>query len=398
MKVLQINSVCGIRSTGRICTDLAEVLEQNGHECKIAYGRETVPEKYQKYAVRIGSDFDVKLHALQSRIFDNAGFGSRRATEKFIEWVKEYDPDVIHLHNIHGYYINIEVLFNYLAKADKPVVWTLHDCWTFTGHCAHYSYVKCDKWKTGCYNCPQKKRYPSSLLLDASKQNWLKKKALFTSVKKMTLVTPSKWLANEVKQSFLGRYPIKVIPNGIDLNVFKPTLSDFREKNGLVGKKIILGVASAWGLKKGLNDFVELSKILDDNYKIVLVGLTEKQKRELPRNILGITCTNNVKELAEIYTAADVFLNPSREETMGLTTVEAMACGTPVVVSNCTAVPEVVGKSDGKILFNLSVNAMVSAMQEIFAKKYYPLDNASSFERRKKYMSYIQLYTYEASI
>ena len=171
MKVLQINSVCGIRSTGRICTDLADVLERNGHECKIAYGRETVPEKYQKYAVRIGSDFGVKLHALQSRIFDNTGFGSRRATEKFIEWVKEYDPDLIHLHNIHGYYINIEVLFNYLAKADIPVVWTLHDCWAFTGHCAHYSYVKCDKWKTGCYNCPKKKRYPSSLLLDASKQN-----------------------------------------------------------------------------------------------------------------------------------------------------------------------------------------------------------------------------------
>ena len=331
MKILQINSVCGIRSTGRICTDLAEVLEQNGHECKIAYGRETVPEKYRKYAVRIGCDFDVKLHALQSRIFDNAGFGSRRATEKFIEWVKEYDPDVIHLHNIHGYYINIEVLFNYLAKADKPVVWTLHDCWTFTGHCAYYSYVKCDKWKMGCYNCPQKKCYPSSMLLDASKKNWLKKKALFTSVKKMTLVTPSKWLANEVKQSFLGSYPIKVIPNGIDLNVFKPTLSDFREKNGLVGKKIILGVASTWGPRKGLNDFVELSKILDDNYKIVLVGLSEKQKKELPDNIIKITRTNNVQELAEIYTAADILFNPTYEDNYPTVNLEAQACGTPVV-------------------------------------------------------------------
>lgn len=331
MKVLQINSVCGIRSTGRICTDLAEVLEQNGHECKIAYGRETVPEKYQKYAVRIGSDFDVKLHALQSRIFDNAGFGSRRATEKFIEWVKEYDPDVIHLHNIHGYYINIEILFNYLAKVDKPIIWTLHDCWAYTGHCAYYSYVKCDKWKAGCYNCPQKKRYPSSLLLDASKKNWQKKKALFTSVKNMTLVTPSKWLANEVKQSFLSKYPVKVIPNGIDLNVFKPTPSNFREKNGLVGKKIILGVASIWDKRKGLDDFIKLSKILDDNYKIVLVGLSENQVNNLPKNILVISRTNNVLELAEIYTAADVFFNPTYEDNYPTVNLEAQACGTPVI-------------------------------------------------------------------
>lgn len=331
MKILQINSVCGIRSTGRICTDLAEALEQNGHECKIAYGREIVPEKYLKYAVRIGSDFDVKLHALQSRFFDNAGFGSRRATQKFIEWVKDYNPDVIHLHNIHGYYINIEVLFNYLAEADKPVVWTLHDCWAFTGHCAYYSFVKCYKWKTGCFNCPQKKSYPSSCLFDQSKQNWLKKKALFTSVKNMMLVTPSKWLANEGNQSFFSKYPVKVIPNGIDLNVFKPTPSAFREKNGLVGKKIILGVASIWDKRKGLDDFIELSKILDDNYKVVLVGLSEKQINYLPKSIFAISRTNNVKELAEIYSSADMLFNPTYEDNYPTVNLEAHACGTPVV-------------------------------------------------------------------
>ena len=331
MKVLQINSVCGIRSTGRICTDLADVLEQNGHECKIAYGRESVPEKYQKYAIRIGSDIDVKIHALEARIFDNAGFGSKKATERFIKWVEEYDPDVIHLHNIHGYYINIEVLFNYLAKANKPVVWTLHDCWLFTGHCAHYSFQKCDRWKNGCFQCPQKKCYPSSLCLDSSKKNWERKKSLFTSVKNLVLVVPSKWLANQVEQSFLGMYPIKIIPNGIDLGVFKPTSSDFRERNNLENKKVILGVASAWGPRKGLNDFVELSKGLDDNYKIILVGLTEQQKNELPKNILGITRTNNVKELAEIYTAADVLFNPTYEDTYPTVNLEAQACGTPVV-------------------------------------------------------------------
>ena len=331
MRVLQINSVCGIRSTGRICTDLADVLLQDGHECKIAYGRESVPEKYGKIAVRIGNDLDAKMHALQSRIFDNAGFGSRLATEKFIEWVKEYNPDIIHLHNIHGYYINIEVLFKYLAESNKPVIWTLHDCWAFTGHCAYFSYVKCDKWKTGCFNCPQKKRYPLSLLWDASKQNWQKKKALFTSVKNMTLVTPSKWLANEVKKSFLSNYPMNVIANGIDLDVFKPTPSDFKEKNGLVGKKIILGVASSWSECKGLKDFIELSKILDEKYKIVLVGLSGNQIKELPENVMAISRTNNVKELAEIYTAADIFFNPTYEDNFPTVNLEAQACGTPVI-------------------------------------------------------------------
>ena len=392
MKILQINSVCGIRSTGRICTDLAEVLEQNGHECKIAYGRESVPEKYQKYAVRIGSDFDVKMHALQSRIFDNSGFGSRRATEKFIEWVKEYNPDIIHLHNIHGYYINIEVLFKYLEKADKPVVWTLHDCWTFTGHCAHYSYERCYRWRTGCHNCPQKRTYPSSFLLDASKKYWLKKRELFTSVKNMKLVTPSKWLASQVEQSFLSKYPVMAIPNGIDLDVFKPTPSDFRERNGLVGKKIILGVASAWGIKKGLDVFVDLSRILDEKYKIVLVGIPTNQKEKLPPNILAIMRTNNVKELAEIYTAADVFLNPSREETMGLTTIEAIACGTPVVVSNYTAVPEVVDESVGIICENLDMQNIKECIDTVLKKNIHPRQYCEKYEKNKQYLEYISLY------
>ena len=150
MKVLMINSVCGIRSTGRICTDIAEELEKQGHDVKIAYGRETVPEKYQKYAVRIGTDLDVKLHGIKTRLFDRHGFGSKRATKKFIKWVEEYDPDVIHLHNLHGYYINIKILFDYLKKANKKVVWTLHDCWAFTGHCTHFDFVGCNKWKCKC--------------------------------------------------------------------------------------------------------------------------------------------------------------------------------------------------------------------------------------------------------
>ncbi|WP_294752603.1 glycosyltransferase [uncultured Ruminococcus sp.] len=326
-----INSVCGIRSTGRICTDLADALTAQGHEVKIAYGRETVPEKSRKYAVRIGSNTDNKLHGLRSRLFDDTGFGSKRATKRFIEWVKSYDPDVVHLHNIHGYYINIELLFRYLAEAEKPVIWTLHDCWSFTGHCAYFDYAECDRWKTGCHNCPQKKEYPSSMLADRSKKNWEAKKKLFTAVKDMVFVTPSEWLAEILGQSYFGKYPVKVINNDIDLSVFRPTEGDFREKNGLTGKKMLLGVASVWDRRKGLKDYIKLSEKLDDNYRIVLVGLSEEQIKQLPENVIGISRTNNTKELAEIYTAADYFLNLTYEDNYPTVNLEAQACGTPVI-------------------------------------------------------------------
>lgn len=332
-KVLLINSVCGIGSTGRICTDLAQQFEKQGNEVKIAYGRNSyVPKQFQKYAVRIGNDLDVKLHALQTRLFDNHGFGSYSATKKFLKWVEEYNPNLIWLHNIHDYYINIELLFNWLKQhQDIQVKWTLHDCWAFTGHCTYFTFAKCNKWQTQCQNCPQKKMYPASLLKDNSKQNFEKKKQLFTGLKNLTLITPSQWLANLVKQSFLREYSVEVIYNTIDKNVFKPTPSDFRKKYGLENKKIILGVASVWDYRKGLNDFIELSKMLSDNYKIVLVGLTQKQIKSLPKNILGLQKTNSPQELAQIYSASDVFFNPTYEDNYPTVNLEAQACGTPVV-------------------------------------------------------------------
>lgn len=350
MKVLMVNSVCGIRSTGRICTDLAKALRENGHECEIAYGRESVPEKYRNISYRIGSDADVKMHALMSRAFDCSGFRSKKATETLIKKIQRYKPDVIHLHNLHGYYLNIEILFEYLATADIPVVWTLHDCWAFTGHCAYFSVAKCDRWKTGCHHCPQKKCYPASYLCDHSAQNYEKKRRLFTSVRNMTLVTPSEWLAGLVRASFLGKYPVQVIPNGIDLSVFQPTEGNFRERYCLQGKKIVLGVASVWDERKGLDDFLKLAELIDEQTRIVLVGVNRKQIKRLPKNVVGIERTNNVNELAEIYTAADVFVNPGREETMGMTTLEALACGTPTVVYNCTAVPEVIDETCGLVV------------------------------------------------
>lgn len=331
MKVLMINSVCGIKSTGRIATDLADMLTEKGHTVKIAYGREEVPEKYKGYAVRIGNEWDVRLHALEARLFDNAGFGSKKATLKFLEWVREFAPDIIHLHNLHGYYINVELLFKFLKEYKRPVIWTLHDCWAFTGHCAHFDLCKCYKWKTECHKCPQKKEYPASILLDNSRKNYRNKKKAFQGVDNMVIVTPSKWLSDLVKESFLQEYETKVINNGIDLTLFKPTEGEFREKHKLENKIIVLGVANAWGVRKGLVDFIELRKQLDRRYEIVLVGVSEEDKNILPNGVLGITRTNSVKELAEIYTAADIFLNLTYEDNYPTVNLEAQACGTPVI-------------------------------------------------------------------
>lgn len=331
MKVLQINSVCGIRSTGRICTDIAQVLEVEGHECKIAYGRENVPEQHQKYAHAITNVWGNRLDGLKTRLFDNAGFNSTRVTKRFVRWMKEYDPDVIHLHNLHGYYINVDVLFRALKQMDKPVVWTLHDCWSFTGHCSHFSVAKCEKWKSSCYNCLQTRIYPASFGFDRSKKNHEEKKKAFTGINKMTIVTPSQWLADLVKQSFLKEYDVQVIPNGIDLDVFRPTEGNFREKHGLLDKKIVLAVASAWGKNKGLYDLFKLADLLRDEYRVVIVGLKPEQMKLVPENVTGITRTNNTQELAHIYTTADIFVNPTYQDTYPTVNLEAQACGTPVL-------------------------------------------------------------------
>ncbi len=362
MRVLLINSVCGIRSTGRICADIAQALESEGHEVKIAYGRENVPEKYQKYAIRIGNDIDYKLHGFRTRILDEHGFGSVNATKEFIKWAEEYNPDMLWLHNIHGYYINIEILFDWIkSRPDMQVKWTLHDCWSFTGHCSHFTMAKCEQWKTHCSHCSQKARYPSSILKDNCKINFDRKKKAFTGVKNMTLITPSQWLADLVKQSFLSEYPVEVHYNTIDTTVFKPTPSDFREKYGLQNKRIILGVASVWDERKGLDDFIKLSEMLDDRYSIVLVGLSETQIKQMPENIIAITRTNSTKELAEIYSAADVFFNPTYEDNYPTVNLEAEACGTPVVTYRTGGAPETIHRQDSVVV---EVGAFVELLQQ----------------------------------
>ncbi len=351
MRVLLINSVCGIRSTGRICTDIAEKLAAEGNEVKIAYGRETVPEKYQKYAVKIGNNFDQKLHGLRTRILDEHGFGSKNATKKFLKWADKFSPDLLWLHNIHGYYINVEMLFDWIkSRPNMQVKWTLHDCWAFTGHCSHFTIVKCEQWRSCCSYCVQKNSYPASLFKSNCKDNFRRKKKAFIGVNNMTLITPSKWLSNLVKESFLKEYSVEINYNTIDKSIFKPTPSDFRERYNLQGKKIILGVASTWDERKGLNDFIKLSQMLDDSYAIILVGLNKKQISALPKSIIGIERTNSTNELAEIYTAADIFFNPTYEDNYPTVNLEAEACGTRVITYNTGGAPETIKLDDSAVI------------------------------------------------
>lgn len=363
MKILQINSVCGVGSTGRIATDLYKVLEEQGHECVIAYGRGTAPEGIK--TIKIGRNFDNYMHVAKTRLFDKHGFGSTKATKDFIKKVEEYNPDVIHLHNIHGYYINIEILFNYLKRANKKVIWTLHDCWAFTGHCSHFDYIGCDKWKSNCENCPQKKDYPNSLFKDNSKWNYKKKKELFTGIKDMTIITPSEWLAKLVKKSLLRDYKVKVINNGIDLEIFKPTKGNLREKYGLKDKIVILGITSQWSDRKGLSKFIKLSKQLDDKYQIILVGVTQKQRNKLPENIITISKTNDTRELAEIYTSVDVFLNLTMEDNFPTTNLEALACGVPVVTFKTGGSAECISKGCGVAVEKGNIKLIVDAINLI---------------------------------
>lgn len=338
MRALFINAVCGIGSTGRICTDTAKELEAQGHEVKIAYGRGNVPAQFEKYAIRIGGTIDVYWHALMKRCFDQRGYWSKRATRRFLEWADTYDPDLLWLHNIHDYFINFEMLFEWIkSRPGMKVKWTQHDCWAFTGGCMHFCLMDCYQWREGCMRCPSGAR---RVFRHMEQEKFLRKKVAFTGVSDMTIVAVSHWIGNLVSESFLKEYPIEVCHNEIDRNIFKPTYGDFKSRYGLEKKKIILGVSGVWSKRKGSDDFFALSRIIDDDYVVVMVGLKKKQLRDLPDNIIGISHTNSAVELAEIYTAADVFINLTYEDNYPTVNLEAQACGTPCITYRTGGSPE----------------------------------------------------------
>lgn len=390
MKVVQINSTCGMGSTGKICVAVSELLCKKNIGNYILYVSGKSPY-YQ--GVKYASDKYIKLQALKSRILGNYGFNSLRATKKLISKLEEIKPDVIHLHNLHSHNCNLQMLFSYIKEKNIKLYWTFHDCWAFTAYCPYFTMTKCNSWKTECCHCPQKRYY--SWFFDRSEFLFNKKKNLFSNLD-LTIVTPSQWLAGLVKESFLKEYPVKVINNGIDLSVFKPTESVFREKYNLKNKKIVLGVAFGWGTRKGLDVFVELSRRLPREYQIVLVGTDDSVDKQLPANILSIHRTQNQKELAEIYTASDVFANPTREENYPTVNMEALACGTPVVTFRTGGSPEILDDTYGSVVDCDDVDAMQIEIRRICEEKPYSkdacLERAGSFDMNKRFEDYVQLY------
>ena len=391
MKVLQITAFSGWGCTGRIAVGIHEALKKEGHESAIAWGRMNTAADSVK-TIQIGSAFDQNLHGLYTRLTDKCGFGSKRATERFLQEIESFAPDLIQLHILHGYYINLDVLFSYIKEKNIPVVWTFHDCWSFTGHCPYFDLVACEKWKTGCHHCQQKKHHPTSLLMDNSIWNWQKKKELFTGIKNMTIVTPSKWLAGLVKESFLKECPVVVINNGINLNDFKPTESNIRQKYGLEGKKIVLGVSSSWSKSKGLDDFLQISSKLSAEYQIVLVGLNREQLETLPANVIGIQRTDSVKELAAFYSEAGVFVNPTYEDNYPTTNLEAIACGTPVITYRTGGSVEIVGKTGyGAIVEQGNTDELVGAILNT-EKKETSEKYSHLLAQELRFAEYVELY------
>ncbi len=397
MRIVQING--GAKgSTGKIMMGIAEVARAQGHEVMCASPITTTNRDAGEDCgyYRIGTFNSRRLNVALARITGFNGCFAWFETYKLLKKIDEFKPDIIHLHNLHDSYINLPMLFSYIKKHNVPTVWTLHDCWAFTGQCPYFTIVKCDKWKAGCHNCPQYKEYPASLY-DNTKKMWQLKKKWFTGVKNMTIVTPSEWLAGLARESYLKQYPIEVINNGIDLNVFKPTHSNFREQYGIPGDKyIVLGVSFAWGYRKGLDCFVEMAEKIGERYQIVLVGTDDEIDKNLPQNIISIHRTQNQKELAEIYSAADVFAMPTREENYPTVNMEAIACGTPVVTFDTGGSPEMLDEKVDRVVPVDDVNKMMSEIRKICENMRLSSEafrsKAKEYIMEDRFLEYIDLY------
>lgn len=390
MRIVQING--GAKgSTGKIMMGIAEVARAQGHEvlCASPITSTNRDAGADCGYYRIGTYNSRRMNVALARITGYNGCFAWIETHKLLKEIDKFHPDIIHLHNLHDSYINLPMLFSYIKKHDIPVVWTLHDCWSFTGQCPHFTMVKCDEWKTGCHDCPQYKEYPSSLY-DNTKMMWRLKKKWFTGVKNMTIVTPSKWLAGLVKESYLRDYPVQVINNGIDLNVFKPA------EGGGNDKYIVLFVSFGWNVYKGIDVIQKLSELLNDSYQLVVVGTDDFVDAMLPMRVKKIHRIQNQAELARLYSRADVLANPTREEILGMVNIEANACGTPVVTFNTGGSPECIGEQGGIVVEKDNVNEMCKAIISVcetkcFSKKMC-VKQAAKFEQEKKYAEYIGLY------
>ena len=390
MRVALLNSVCGSGSTGKICVGIGKLLSNQGIEHKIfyTYGTSDYPE-----SICYSSNKSIKIQALKSRIIGNYGFNSKRATEALILQLQKFNPDIINIHNIHGHDCDLEMLFTYLKQAKIKIVWTFHDCWAFTGYCTYFTMCGCNKWKNGCNKCPQKNTY--TWILDRSAINYNRKKTLFSGLD-MEIVTPSSWLASLVKESFLGKYPVHIINNGIDLSVFRPTENRFRIEKKLEGKIILLGVSFEWEKRKGLDVFLELARKLPEQFQIVLVGTNQKVDKLLPENIISVHRTQNAQELADIYSSADFLINPTREENFPTVNIESIACGTPVLTFNTGGSIEMLDDTCGDYVETGDVEGLIRKIQYYSKSKKLVktacVDRAVKFDMYNSFQKYVDLY------
>ncbi|MBP8959653.1 MAG: glycosyltransferase [Bacteroidales bacterium] len=396
MNILQINESVNTGSSGRIAEEISNLLSEQMHNSIIAYGRSN--NKSRSDLIKIGNTLNILSHVLNTRLFDRHGFGSVKSTERLVEKIGLFNPDLIHLHNLHGYYINIKVLFGFIKKNNIPIIWSLHDCWSFTGHCSHFQFVNCYKWQTGCFECPLKYGYPESWFIDNSKNNYQRKKELFTGVKKMILVSPSQWLAGHLRKSFLSDYEIRVINNGVDLDKFRPCSNVKVREKYCIGGKYIFGAASRWTKRKGLKDFIELREILDPCIDIVLAGLSAKQIKSLPTGIKAIPRTENIDELAALYSGAEVFLNPTYVDNFPTVNLEALACGTPVITYNTGGSPESIDDLTGIVVDKGDIGGLKNAVMNVLNSndKYTPdlcrKRAEEKFSAKERFTDYLNLY------
>lgn len=387
--LLQINVTANWGSTGKIAEQIGQCAIDNGWESYIAYGRWYNPS--QSHLIKIGNKLNMYQHYAEQRILDNEGLCSRGATKEFIKRINEIKPDVIQLHNIHDHYLNYRLLFEYLNKTDIKVVWTFHDCWAFTGHCFHFITKGCERWKSGCFDCPLQHEYPKTLF-DRSRKNYTMKKNLFGANNNLTIIACSEWIANFVRQSFLKDKPIRVINNGVDLNVFKNSESlDTNKKTFHV-----LAVSNVWNKDKGFDDILKLREILSNEYEMTIVGVTKQQLNSLPQRIVGIERTQDVQELVALYSLADVFINPTYADNFPTVNLEALACGIPVITYRTGGSPEAIDEKTGIVVEQGDINGLAEAIRMM---KNNPLSSSDCrkraedyFEKDKCFEKYIDLY------
>lgn len=401
MKIVQINSVLNWGSTGKIAEQIGVCIQESGNTSYIVYGRDKGPLNTKSTPVKTSYSLDVYCHKIRSLLFDGQGLGSKYSTKKLIIKLKQIQPDIIHLHNIHGYYLNYPLLFDYLRSSNIPVVWTMHDCWGFTGHCTYFDMENCEKWKSVCHNCSNLCDYPKSFF-DNSKRNYEKKKKIFTSLNNITMVPVSIWLGDLISQSFLGKYPIEVIHNGIDLSVFRIKENNLRSQLNLDGKIVVLGVSSnGFSGRKGLTDFHKLANELPSIYQIIMIGLSEEEMKSLPQNIIGLKRTTNVEELVDYYNLSDVFINPTYSDNFPTTNIEALACGTPVITYNTGGSPEAIDDFTGYVVQRGNIGDLKNAIEIIgseFGKikeqrqEYCRKRAVEHFNKNERFNDYVKLY------